>query len=292
MNRIMLAVAITAAVLQASPGTAQNATPYAGPIIDGHAHLRTGDGDAMGPGHSLGTEGLGRLQGAAGISRSALIVIAGGGPAAVQAKNNALLQAVAANPQRYFAIASVHPADGDAAVAELDRLAAKGVRFIKLHPNSQEFDVADPAVARITAQCGKLGMTVLFDSYDPFDPGQIGKFLKLTMSQPGTRFILAHMGYVRFRETMVWSLLKERGAARNVWFDLSAIAPLYADTPMAPELAATMRKIGMDRMIFGTDWPAYDVGGAVRAARMLPLAPAEQRQLFHDNMAALLALPR
>ena len=148
------------------------------------------------------------VPGAAGISRSALIVIAGGGPAAVQAKNNALLQAVAANPQRYFAIASVHPADGDAALAELDRLAAQGVRFIKLHPNSQEFDVADPAVARIAAHCGKLGMTVLFDSYDPFDPGQIGKFLKLTMSQPGTRFILAHMGYVRFRETMVWSLLR------------------------------------------------------------------------------------
>jgi uncharacterized protein len=292
MNRTMLAAAVTSAMMHASPGPARAPRPYAGPIIDGHAHLRTSDGDAMGPDHSRGTGQLRAMQEDAGISRSALIVIAGGGPAAVKAKNDALLQAVSANPNRYFAIASVHPADGDAAIAELDRLAANGVRFIKLHPNSQEFDVADPAVARITDHCGRLGMTVLFDSYDPFDPGQIGKFLKLTMSQPGTRFILAHMGYVRFRETMVWSLLKNRGAPRNVWFDLSAIAPLYADTPMAAELVATMRMIGMDRMIFGTDWPAYGVAAAVAATRKLPLAPSEQRLLFHDNMAALLALPR
>jgi uncharacterized protein len=290
MQRIAVTLTIAAmAALAPSPIDARSSAGYNGPVIDAHAHLRTGDADVMGPEHSLGTAELRQMDARSGITRSALIVIAGGGPAAVRAKNDALLAAVAADPQHFFAIASVHPADGDAAIAELDRLATAGVRFIKLHPNSQQFDIADPAVARVAEHCGKLGMTVLIDSYDPFDPGQVGKLLKLTMGQPDTRFILAHIGFVRFRETMVWALLRQRGQANNVWFDISAAAPTFAGTPMGAELVATMRKIGMDRMIFGTDWPSVSVADALAAARRLQLNPAEQRALFHDNIAALQA---
>lgn len=258
------------------------------PIIDGHAHIRLGDGDAITPTQPKGTEALRAIDERAGISRSALIVIAGGGPEAVRRKNDGVIAAAAADPAHFFPIASVHPADGDAAIAELDRVAALGVRIIKLHPSSQEFDVADPAVARITAHCGTLGLTVLFDSYDPFDPGQIGKFVKLTMSQPDTRFILAHMGFVRFRELGAFALLRKLGAPANVWFDISAVSVFYADNPAREELVATMRSIGMDRMIFGSDWPVDDPEATLRAVDKLALDPAEERLLLHDNMARLI----
>ena len=39
-------------------------------------------------------------------------------------------------------------------------LAGLGVKVIKLHPNTQRFDVADPAVAKVTDKCGALGMAV------------------------------------------------------------------------------------------------------------------------------------
>jgi uncharacterized protein len=263
-------------------------TPYRGPIIDAHAHLRTGDNDATSPTHSKGTIGLRALDAAAGISKSALIVIAGGGPDAVRAKNDALLAAVAADPTHFYAVASVHPADGDAAMAEIERLAARGVKFIKLHPNSQEFDVADAAVARVTEKCGALGMTVLFDSYDPFDPKQVGKFLKLTMSQPKTRFILAHMTFTRFREVMVFAMVPKLGGARNVWFDTSAIATTYANSPVEAELVWTMRQIGMDRILFGSDWPVDSPALALTAARQLGLTAVEQKLVFHDNIAGLI----
>jgi uncharacterized protein len=263
--------------------------PYRGPIIDAHAHLRTGDNDAIRPLQAKGTAELRALDANAGISRSALIVIAGGGPETVRAKNDALLAAVAADPIHFYAVASVHPADGDAAIKELERLAARGVKIIKLHPNSQEFDIADPAVARVSEKCGALGMSVLFDSYDPFDAGQVGKFLKLTMAYPKTRFILAHMTFSRFREAMVFGLVPKLGGARNVWFDTSAIAVAYAGSPVQPELVWTMRKIGMDRMIFGSDWPVDTPGAALAAARKLGFTLADQRALFHDNISALIA---
>jgi len=258
------------------------------PIIDGHAHIRLGDGDAIVPTQPIGTQALRAIDERAGVTRSAMIVIAGGGPEATQRKNDGVIAAAAADPGHFFPIASVHPADGDAALSELDRVAARGVRIIKLHPSSQEFDVADPAVARITAHCGKLGMTVLFDSYDPFDPGQIGKFVKLTMSQPGTRFILAHLGFTRFRELGAFALLRKLGAPANVWFDVSAVAVFYADNPAREELAATMRSIGMDRMIFGSDWPVDDPQVTLRAVRSLGLTAGEERLLLHDNMAKLI----
>jgi uncharacterized protein len=266
------------------------AAPYRGPIIDAHAHIRTGENDATAADHPQGTARIRALDAKAGIGRSALIVIAGGGPDAVRKKNDALLAAVAADPTHFYPVASVHPADGDAAITELVRLGQAGVRIIKLHPNAQEFDVSDPAVARVTAKCGALGMAVLFDSYDPFDPGQIGKFVKLAMSQPKTRFILAHMGFTRFRETMVFALFGKLGAARNVWFDTSAIAVTYADTPMRAELVATMRKIGMDRMIFGSDWPVYAPAEALTAVRSLGLSATEEKMVMHDNIAMLAGL--
>jgi uncharacterized protein len=277
-------------ILCAGIGLAADAAPYRGPIIDAHAHLRTGESDATGPDHPQGTARVRGLDAHAGIAKTALIVIAGGGPEAVRRKNDALLAAVAADPAHFYAVASVHPADGEAALAELARLQRAGVKMIKLHPNAQEFDVADPAVARVTARCGELGMAVLFDSYDPFDPGQIGKFVKLAMSQPKTRFVLAHMGFTRFRETMVFALFGKLGAARNVWFDTSAIAVTYADTPMRAELVATMRKIGMDRIIFGSDWPVYTPTEALAAVHQLGLTAAEEKKVFHDNIAALVAL--
>ena len=35
---------------------------------------------------------------------------------------------------------------------------------MKLHPNTQDFDVADPAVVTVVAEATALGLPVLFDS--------------------------------------------------------------------------------------------------------------------------------
>jgi uncharacterized protein len=266
------------------------AKTYTGPIIDAHAHIRTAEGDGLTPDHPVGTGQLRELDAKANIGRSALIVIAFGSPEDAHKKNDAVLAAANADPEHFYAVASVNPDNGDAALAELDRLAKLGVRMIKLHPSSQEFDVADPMISRIAERAGSLGIVILIDSFDPFDANQVGKFVKLTMSQPKTKFILAHMTFHRFRETITFSMLHKMGVGKNVWFDLSAIASIYAGSPVAEELVWTMRKIGMDRMIFGSDWPVYAPEESVAAVRKLGLTVAEQKLVFHDNIAGLLAL--
>lgn len=280
-----ISILLVAAMLVSTPALAQT---YHGPIIDAHAHIRTGDSDAIRPDQPKGVAQLRALDAQAKIGRSALIVIGVGNPEDVRAKNDAVLAAAEADLKHFFAIPSVNPDNGDAALVELDRLATRGARIIKLHPSSQEFDVASPIVSRIAARAGALDLTLLFDSFDPLDPSQVGKFVKLTMSQPNTKFILAHMTFHRFRETITFAMLGKMGAARNVWFDLSAIVPNYADSPVEAELVWTMRKVGMDRMIFGSDWPVYTPAESVAAVRRLGLTVKEQKLVFNDNVAKLL----
>jgi uncharacterized protein len=270
---------------------AQTTKQYSGPIIDAHAHLRLGEADGLTPTQPIGTKAIGTLDEAAGITQSALIVIARQGqPEKTRQQNDAVLAAAAASPGRFYPVVSVHPADKQVAYDELERVAKLGAKEVKLHPNTQNFDVSDPDVGAVVEKCGELNLVVLFDSYKPWDPSEMGKFLLLAVQHPKTKIVLAHMGFSYFREAVSFALIRRLGMADNVWFDVSAIATTYAGSPVQPELVWTLRKVGIDRIIFGSDWPVYTPAEALQAVRILGLTEAEQKQVLHDNIVHLLRL--
>src|SRR5689334_4994119 len=59
-----------------SSAAAQAADRYRGPVIDVHAHLRLGEKDAATQAQPIGTDALRKLDDAAGVTQSALIVMA------------------------------------------------------------------------------------------------------------------------------------------------------------------------------------------------------------------------
>ncbi len=283
---------ICAGLLAAIAGSASAADQgYRGPITDVHAHIRYGERDGLSATHPIGPAAIVQVDDAAGVTQSALIVIARAGQLdKTRAQNDAVIATAKASGGRFFPVASVHPADGPAALAELDRLAAAGVKVIKLHPNTQNFDVSDPAVETVVEHCAQLGLVMLFDSYKPWDSSEMGKFLLLAAKHPKAKLILAHMGFVEFRETLSFAQMRKIGIGENVYFDLSAIAAVYAKSPVAPELVWTARQIGTDHFLFGSDWPVDTPAVAAQAVRDLGFDAAEQKQIFHDNAAALLGL--
>jgi predicted TIM-barrel fold metal-dependent hydrolase len=289
-----LAIALCACAPEPDPASkpaAEAVSGYHGAIIDTHAHLRLGEDDAVSANHPKGTAELLRLDDAAGVEHSALIVIARQGQLErTRAQNDAVVAASRQSQGRFYPVVSVHPADGAAALAELDRVAALGAKVVKLHPNTQNFDVSDPAVASVVQKCGELGLIVLFDSYKPWDPGEIGKLLLLSIQQPKTRFVLAHMGFSGFRDTVSFAVVGKLGMGGNVWFDVSAIATTYADSPLEAELVWTLRQVGIQHVLFGSDWPVDTPAVAVDAVRRLGLTPEEQQGVLHDNAAELLGL--
>lgn len=260
-------------------------------IVDTHTHIRLGESDAMSDNHPIGIRNLREISRESGIGRSGLIVMnASGNMDETRRKNDLVIAAAASDPEHFYAIGSVHPKDGADALIELERLAKLGVRQIKLHPNSQELDVGSAEVAAVTQKCGELSIVVLFDSYNPLDPSQFGKMLMLTLRQPKTRFVLAHMGFSQFREFAAFALMADMGRPRNVWFDLSATAAFYADSPVEDELVWIIRKIGVDRFLFGSDWPNNSPQEALDALRALGLRRIELDRITTQNAKELLSL--
>jgi predicted TIM-barrel fold metal-dependent hydrolase len=267
---------------------------YRGPIIDMHAHL-------VPPGEmaSFATDmpadaDLRTLDRQAGIARSALVVIASKGDLdATRKLNDGAIAAANASDGQFFAIASVHPADGKGALDELARVAAAGVRVIKLHANTQRFDLGAPEVAAVVAKAAELGLVLLFDGFSPFDADQPGKFLRLAVEHPKARIIIAHIGGPKFDEMAMFGMARAfTWYARNVWFDLSATSHTFADSPYEAQLVWVARLIGTERILFGSDYPVDVPAHAVDDYLRLGFTVVEQRQIFHDNAAALLTAPR
>jgi len=101
---------------------------------------------------------------------------------------------------------------------------------------------------------------------------------------------LAHMGLTSFRETVTFAQLRKLGVGENVYFDLSAIAVLFANSPVQAELVWTIRKIGVDHVLFGSDWPVDTPAVAEKAVRDMGLTADEQKLIFHDNAAKLIGV--
>ena len=142
------------------------------------------------------------------ISRAAAITIAQRGDLdRTRARNNAVIKLAQDSARFFFPVCSVHPADGPAALDEVDRVAAAGAAWLKLHPNTQGFDVADPDVETVVSRATERGLPVLFDAYSPWDANQPGKFVDLAMAVPEARLILAHAHGPGFPQLLVYDIL-------------------------------------------------------------------------------------
>ncbi len=266
---------------------------YSGPILDTHVHVLWGD-DAQQAGVQSGGDHILPLASEAGIDRLALIVMAPENDLEkTRVQNDDVLALSASSDGRILPVCSVHPADGEPALSEIRRIAGLGAKMLKLHPNTQRFDVEDERVYRVVDQAAEAGLPILFDAYSPFDSNQPGKFIMLAASLPHAKLVLAHLNGPRFPEMLAFDLLKSYAWwRRNVWFDISATVTLLAGSPFMEQFRWVIRRLGVDRILFGSDYPLIvsHPKEAVNATRQLGLTEEEERQVFHDTGAELLDL--
>lgn len=262
---------------------------YHGPLIDAHTHpMLDPAGQIVSVPHP--PEAYRELVRDSAVVKAAAITIAPqGDPERTRARNDAVLRLARDSGGFFYAACSVHPADGADAQAELDRVADSGAAWLKLHPNTQRFDVADPAVEAVVRRAAALGLPVLFDAYSPWDANQPAKFADLAAAVPEARLILAHAHGPNFAQLLLYDILSRYpGYRRNVWVDLSVTGPLLVGGPFAEQFTWVLRKLGTDRVLFGSDYPVDDPLTAVKAVAGLGFTDDEQAAILHDNAAALL----
>lgn len=276
MSRILLLLSC----LLASVAYAQE------PVFDVHVHLRNGEASLREYQADVARSGI-RLDGVAAMWFGGPHQALQGETDKVRAGNDAIV-ALAAKQPLVVPVATVHPYDGQAALDEVARVAGQGVKVLKIHPHTQKFDVADPRVLALVRHAGAQGMTVLMDNANIL-PGDTERLFDLALHAPKTRFIFAHMGATNFR---FWNLLAlARTAddffADNIYFDISAIVVLAADSPIEAEFIWTLRNVGIDRVLLGSDYPQFGLGKTLDALERLELTDEEKAKIRAGNARRL-----
>lgn len=279
---IVWSLAIAPALVTAAPAPKT-------PVFDVHVHLRDGEA-SLKTYEAEASDAKLELAGFAGMWFGGPHQALQGDPAAIRQANDAHLALAAKHPEM-LPVATVHPYDGQAALDELARVAGRGVKVLKLHPHTQKFDAADPRVLTLVRKAGELGVVVLFDNANIL-PGDSERLFNLAVQAPKTRFIFAHIGGMNFR---FWNMLALARTAKdffadNIFFDISATAVLVADSPIEQEFVWTLRNVGIDQVLLGSDYPQLPLDKAVDALERLDLSDAEKEKIRIGNARRLFGL--
>jgi len=258
-------------------------------VFDSHVHLWHGEASLQAYEEQLKEHGL-EVAGIGAMWFGGMNQALAGRPAQIQAGNDTII-ALAAQRPKVVPVATVHPYDGAAAVAELERVAAMGVKVLKLHPHTQQFDPDDPRVLTLVRRAGELGVIAMIDNANIL-PGDSEKLFNLALKAHETTFIFAHLGGMNFR---FWNILKAARTAQglfaeNIHFDISAVVAVFADSPVEDEFVWTMRNVGIEHLLLGSDFPQYSLKQNLEALERLPLDESEKVKIRHENARVIFGL--
>lgn len=164
---------------------------------------------------------------------------------------------------------------------------------IKLHPANQRFYPHDRRLWPAYERAQELGLPIIFHSgiflmdsaRDDF--AQPRHFAEVLSSFPRLTAVLAHLSRGFFDDAAALAR-----SYSNLFFDSCAAINGTEDPPTLSddEAVAVIRKIGADRIMFGSDYPWFDpVRDAARIQR-LPLSEGEKRAILFENAQRILGL--
>lgn len=147
----------------------------------------------------------------------------------------------------------------------------------------------DARVLTLVQRAGALGVIVLLDNANII-AGDSENLFNLAVKAPKTTFIFAHIGGLNFRFWNTLALIRtaENFFADNVYFDISATVVLAADSPIEAELVWTLRNVGVDHVLLGSDYPQFTLAQTLDALDRLGLDEHEKAKIRYGNAHQLL----
>ncbi len=222
--------------------------------------------------------GLLKAGGEAGVSRF-LVQSVATVPEQVRSINNFIAKSVEEHPDKLIGFGALHP-DFEDIRGEVTRMESLGLRGIKLHPDFQRFDLDDERAFPIYEIAEERGLPILFhigDARQDFSAPE--RLLNVVKKFPGLKAIGAHLcGW------SMWDKGAELFAHSGVYADCSS--SLYAMSP--GHAAELIRKIGTDRVFWGTDYPMWNAKEEVARFNKLPLTENERENILSLNLLRFL----
>ena len=165
------------------------------------------------------------------------------------ARGNDLTAAAAERfPGQVHGHAYLNPHDPAAALAEIERCALNpAFKGVKLHPSEDAWFPYMEKYYPIYARLEELGWPMLFHSgtYPHSNPLAIAVAAR---DFPSVPFILGHFGLA----DLSWECFPAAALAANVYVDTTA-------NPMVRVLREWVDRFGAERMLWGSDFPFYNV---------------------------------
>lgn len=196
-------------------------------------------------------------------------------------ENNFVAQEASKHKEKVAGACAVNPAKPWAA-REIMRCNALGFKILKLHflssgldlRRKNDFETASKAIAAAE----QFKYTVLVHANYPKTSrgNEAHKLVALINKFPNTRWIIGHM---LGRE---YELLKQ--ISHTNYFAEVSVAPIWMKTPETQDqMLRLMRDVGMEKFIFGSDWPVIHPAEMKKALKKLKLTTYELYQVEFLN---------
>lgn len=259
-------------------------------IIDFHTHIypdKIADRAtvAIGNFYNLQMERVGSLQTLlensekAGIDRCVVHSVATS-PRQVETINDFIKAEVDAHPDRLSGFGTLHQ-DYEDKIGEAQRIMDMGLKGIKLHPDTQMFNVDDERMLPLYDFVqGKLPVLLHCGDYryDFSHPRRVARICRMF---PKLTVIGAHFG-----GWSVWEEAYEYLKDTNCMLDTSSSSALTG-----PELFEKLiHAYGADRLLFGTDFPMWDSVEELKRFMNVRLTNEEREKILFRNAENLLNL--
>lgn len=183
----------------------------------------------------------------------------------------------------------------DEIAGRIDDLVAAGASGVKIIPPSMRLYADDPALVPVFARCAELGLPILSQSGsgggEPPYPGadhygRPGRYARVLREFPDLILILAHTGH-GYEEDIVGLAAGHERLFTDTSLRLSRLGRPGNPTP--EELVDLYRRIGVEHVLFGTNFPFVDPVAYRRKLDALPFDDAERELIASGNF--LRALP-
>lgn len=258
-------------------------------IIDAHAHIYPAKIAAKAvkaiggfydmPMRGKGTEeDLESLGAKAGIHRF-IVSSSASDPSQVTAINDFIAAACVRHPN-FIGFGTMHP-DFPHPEREIERMVALGLKGVKIHSDCQQINMDTPKFMPIYEMLEGT-LPILFHVGDyRMDFSSPVRLLGILKRFPRLTVIAAHLGGYS-----VWEQLGQVLLGQNVYLDTSS-SLMFLEKEKAVSL---IRRHGVDRVLFGTDYPMWIHREELKRFLDLGLTEEENQKILSGNARRLLGV--
>ncbi len=176
-------------------------------------------------------------------------------------------------------LGTLHP-DSPDILGDLRHLMELGLKGVKLHPDIQQFKIDDYRCLKIYELCEQLQLPILMHTGDHrYDYSNPNRLLPIMEIYTDLTVVGAHLG--------CWSVWEEAAeklsCLPNLYVDCSS-SLYFLDSEKAKRI---VHSYGVDKVLFGTDYPMWDPNKEFERFFKLGLTEEENKKIFCENAKKL-----